>query len=80
MNFKPDIKIDSQVWITHLQFVLQTISIMYPLHPNDVTKKNTMTPFIIYRCFSPTIPLVIIFPNYLMNSQCPRILVQENPL
>lgn len=40
MNFKPDIKIDSQVWITHLQFVLQTISIMYPLHPNDVTKKK----------------------------------------
>ena len=42
MNFKPDIKIDSQVWITHLQFVLQTISIMYPLHPNDVTKKKIL--------------------------------------
>ena len=32
--------LDPQVWMPHLQFVLQTISVMYPQHPNDVTKKK----------------------------------------
>lgn len=34
MTLNPDI------WMPHLQFVLQTMSIMYPIHPNDVTKKK----------------------------------------
>lgn len=32
--------INPDVWVAHVQFVLQTISIMYPLHPNDSTKKK----------------------------------------
>ena len=29
-----------EIWIPHLQFLLQTISIMYPINPNDVSKKK----------------------------------------
>lgn len=32
--------INPEIWVAHVQFVLQTISIMYPLHPNDTTKKK----------------------------------------
>ena len=34
MPLSPDI------WLPHLQFSLQTISVLYPQHPNDVTKKK----------------------------------------
>ena len=33
-------QLDSQVWMPHLQFILQTMSIMYPTYPNDVSKKK----------------------------------------
>tara|TARA_A100001015_G_scaffold313714_1_gene421584 strand:- start:2584 stop:3021 length:438 start_codon:yes stop_codon:yes gene_type:complete len=29
-----------EIWVPHLQFLLQTISIMYPMNPNDVSKKK----------------------------------------
>ena len=32
--------LNPNIWIPHLQFTLQTISVLYPLHPNDVTKKK----------------------------------------
>ena len=32
--------LDVNIWFPHIKFTLQTISIMYPLHPNDVTKKK----------------------------------------
>ena len=32
--------INPEIWVAHVQFVLQTISIMYPLHPNESTKKK----------------------------------------
>ena len=34
MVLKPDI------WLPRFQFIMQTISINYPIHPNDVTKKK----------------------------------------
>lgn len=40
MNHASGIKIEPAIWMSHLQFILQTISIMYPLHPNDCTKKK----------------------------------------
>ena len=32
--------LDSNVWGPHYWFVLLTIAICYPIHPNDVTKKK----------------------------------------
>ena len=32
--------LDPKVWLPHFQFVLQTISILYPQYPNDTTKKK----------------------------------------
>ena len=32
--------LDPEIWIPHFEFMLQTISVMYPQHPNDVTKKK----------------------------------------
>ena len=32
--------LNPEVWIPHLEFMLQTISILYPQYPNDVTKKK----------------------------------------
>lgn len=32
--------LDPEVWFPHLEFTLQTISILYPQYPNDVTKKK----------------------------------------
>ncbi len=32
--------LNSEVWVPHLQFLLQTISVMYPINPNDVCKKK----------------------------------------
>ena len=32
--------LDSNVWGSHYWFVLLTIAICYPIHPNDVTKKK----------------------------------------
>ena len=29
-----------EIWVPHLQFLLQTISIMYPMNPNDMSKKK----------------------------------------
>ena len=33
-------ELDPKVWGPHYWFVLQTISLSYPLSPNDVTKKK----------------------------------------
>ena len=35
--------LDSNVWGPHYWFVLLSIAICYPIHPNDVTKKNIMS-------------------------------------
>ena len=32
--------LDPEIWIPHFEFTLKTISLLYPLHPNDVTKKK----------------------------------------
>lgn len=32
--------LDSKIWGPHYWFVLLTIAISYPIHPNDVTKKK----------------------------------------
>jgi hypothetical protein len=32
--------LDPEVWFPHLEFTLQTMSILYPQYPNDVTKKK----------------------------------------
>lgn len=32
--------LDPEIWMPHFEFMLQTISVMYPQHPNDVTKKK----------------------------------------
>jgi hypothetical protein len=32
--------LDSKIWGPHYWFVLLTIAICYPIHPNDVTKKK----------------------------------------
>jgi hypothetical protein len=32
--------LDANIWFPHINFTLQTISIMYPIHPNDVTMKK----------------------------------------
>jgi hypothetical protein len=32
--------LDSNVWGPHYWFVLLSIAICYPIHPNDVTKKK----------------------------------------
>jgi hypothetical protein len=32
--------LDSKIWGPHYWFVLMTIAISYPIHPNDVTKKK----------------------------------------
>jgi hypothetical protein len=32
--------LNPEVWLPHLEFMLQTISILYPQYPNDVTKKK----------------------------------------
>ena len=29
-----------EIWVPQLQFLLQTISVMYPVNPNDVSKKK----------------------------------------
>ena len=35
--------LDAEVWLPPFQFMLQTISILYPQHPNDTTKKKYYT-------------------------------------
>jgi len=32
--------LNPEIWLPHLLFTLQTISMLYPQHPNDVTKKK----------------------------------------
>ena len=33
-------KLNSNVWLPHLKFTLQTMAITYPSNPNDVAKKK----------------------------------------
>ena len=44
--------LNSNVWMPHLKFVLQTIAITYPKYPNDVSKKK-------YYDFIQNLPLFI---------------------
>ena len=32
--------LNSKVWLPHFKFIMQTIAIYYPNHPNDVSKKK----------------------------------------
>ena len=32
--------LNSNIWLPHLKFTLQTIAITYPSHPNDVSKRK----------------------------------------
>ena len=32
--------LNPDIWMPRFQFILQTIAILYPIHPNDVTKKK----------------------------------------
>jgi len=32
--------LDPKVWLPHFQFIMQTMAISYPKHPNDVSKKK----------------------------------------
>ena len=32
--------LNPKIWLPHFQFVLQTMSILYPQYPNDTTKKK----------------------------------------
>lgn len=50
-------KLDSKIWIPKLQFMLITISLYYPLHPNDVSKKKYYDFITNLPVFFPDIPL-----------------------
>ena len=43
--------LDPEVWFPHLEFTLQTMSILYPQYPNDVTKKKYYDTIQIYLYF-----------------------------
>ena len=32
--------LDPKIWLPHFNFIMQTISISYPMNPNDVSKKK----------------------------------------
>jgi len=59
MVLKPDI------WLPRFQFIMQTISINYPMRPNDVTKKK-------YYDFIQNIPLF--FPQNPLGNKCLSLL------
>lgn len=50
-------KLDPKIWIPKLQFMLITISLYYPLHPNDVSKKKYYDFITNLPVFFPDIPL-----------------------
>jgi hypothetical protein len=50
-------KLDPKIWIPKLQFMLITISLYYPLHPNDISKKKYYDFITNLPVFFPDIPL-----------------------
>ena len=34
--------LNEEVWLPQVKFVMQTIALNYPKHPNDVTKKKIL--------------------------------------
>jgi len=59
--------LDPEIWIPHFKFTLQTIALLYPQHPNDVTKKK-------YYDTVQNIPLF--FPNAPLGNDFIKILEQ----
>ena len=57
-------KFDPNVWGPHYWFFLHTIAESYPLHPNDVTKKNITILFKIYLYLYQMMKLVIFLVNF----------------
>ena len=41
--------LNPEIWGPHYWFVLYTIALSYPLKPNDISKKNIMILYKIYR-------------------------------
>ena len=52
-------ELNSEIWFKHLEFVLQTIAVFYPMNPNTVSKKK-------YYDFIQNLP--VLFPEYPMGS------------
>ena len=45
--------LNEKVWMPHFKFMMQTIAVTYPTHPNDVSKKNITISYKIYQCLFP---------------------------
>ena len=58
------------IWVPHFYFILQTISIMYPISPNDVSKKK-------YYEFISNIP--VYFPHFPLGKNFTKLL-NEYPI
>jgi len=58
-------KLRHEIWLPQLKFTLQTISLNYPLHPNEVTIKK-------YYNFIQNLPLF--FPDYPIGKNMEKIL------
>lgn len=51
-NNKAQFVLDPDIWGPHFWFVLHTMAMTYPHHPNDVTKRNIMILYKTYLYFS----------------------------
>ena len=61
--------LDPKIWGPHYWFVLHTIALNYPLHPNETSKKNIMTLSKIFRFFFLFQIWEIYLVDYLINIQ-----------
>ena len=57
--------LNPDIWLPHLQFTLQTISVLYPQYPNDVTKKKYYDTIHNFPLFIPQDPIGKIFSKLL---------------
>ena len=60
--------LDSKIWGPHYWFVLLTIAISYPIHPNDVTKKKYYELIQNFPLFIPNLSLFFISIKFFINS------------
>ncbi len=58
-------KLDPKIWVSKLQFLLITISLYYPLHPNDISKKK-------YYDFITNVP--VLFPDFPLGKNFIKLL------
>ena len=65
--------LNPEVWLPHLEFMLQTISILYPQYPNDVTKKKYYDTIQNLPVFFPQFPIGKEFAKLLPSLPFPRV-------